>query len=87
MNVINPEIIGLIAATLTTASFVPQVFKIWKHRKTDGVSLSMYVVMFIGVILWLSYGVMINSISVIIANSVTAVLQLVIIYSKLTVKT
>ena len=86
MNTINPEIIGFIAATLTTASFVPQVYKIWKHRKTDGVSLSMYIVMFIGVLLWLSYGALIKSVSVITANSVTAVLQLMIIYSKLKVK-
>ncbi|MDC3132966.1 SemiSWEET transporter [Flavobacteriaceae bacterium] len=86
MNTINPEIIGFIAATLTTASFVPQVYKIWKFRKTDGVSLIMYIVMFIGVLLWLSYGVLINSVSVIAANAVTAVLQLMIIYSKLKVK-
>ncbi len=86
MNTINPEIIGFIAATLTTASFVPQVYKIWKFRKTDGVSLIMYIVMFIGVLLWLSYGVLINSVSVITANAVTAVLQLMIIYSKLKVK-
>lgn len=83
MNTINPEIIGFIAATLTTVSFLPQVYKIRKYRKTDGVSLSMYVVMLIGVLLWLLYGVMINSVSVITANSVTAVLQIIIIYYKL----
>lgn len=86
MNDINPEIIGIIAATLTTASFVPQVHKIWKFKKTDGVSLSMYVVMLIGVFLWLCYGIMIESISVIMANSITAFLQLIIIYFKIKVK-
>lgn len=86
MNTFNPEIIGFIAATLTTVAFLPQVYKIWKHRNSDGVSLSMYIVMFSGVLLWLFYGIMIESISVITANSITAFLQLAIIYFKLKVK-
>lgn len=86
MKTLNPEIIGFIAATLTTVAFLPQVYKIWKYRNSDGVSLSMYIVMFSGVLLWLYYGIMINSISVITANSITAILQLTIIYFKLKVK-
>lgn len=55
------EIIGLIAAALTTSAFVPQVYKAWKSKSTESLSLSMYVVFFIGIMLWLVYGFHLNS--------------------------
>ncbi len=78
----NIEIIGLIAATLTTASFVPQVYKIWNTKEVENISLSMYLVMLTGVFLWLTYGVLIDSISIILANIVTAILVCMIIFFK-----
>ena len=82
---INPifEIIGLLAAFLTTSAFIPQVYKIYKDKNADGISLTMYIILFIGVILWLIYGILIGSISIVIANGITALLQLSIIFFKL----
>ena len=82
---INPlnESIGILAAILTTSAFIPQVYKIYKEKKAQGVSLTMYLIMFVGVLLWLVYGVLIGSIAIIIANSVTAILQLFVIIFKL----
>ena len=82
---INPifEIIGLLAAFLTTSAFIPQVYKIYKDKNADGISLTMYIILFIGVLLWLIYGVLIGSVSIIIANGITALLQLSIIIFKL----
>ena len=77
------ESIGIIAAILTTSAFIPQVYKIYKEKKAQGVSLLMYLIMFVGVLLWLVYGVLIGSIAIIIANSVTAILQLLVIIFKL----
>tara|TARA_B100001063_G_scaffold73802_1_gene68034 strand:+ start:11423 stop:11680 length:258 start_codon:yes stop_codon:yes gene_type:complete len=77
------EIIGLLAAFLTTSAFIPQVYKIYKEKKADGISLTMYVILFIGVLLWLIYGILIGSLSIIIANGITALLQLSIIIFKL----
>ena len=77
------ESIGIIAAILTTSAFIPQVYKIYKEKKAQGVSLLMYLIMFVGVLLWLVYGVLIGSIAIIIANSVTAILQLIVIIFKL----
>ena len=77
------EVIGLSAAFLTTSAFIPQVYKIYKEKNADGISLTMYIILFIGVILWFVYGVLIGSISIIIANGVTALLQLSIIIFKL----
>ena len=77
------ESIGIIAAILTTSAFIPQVYKIYKEKKAQGVSLTMYLIMLVGVLLWLVYGVLIGSIAIILANSVTAVLQLFVIIFKL----
>ena len=77
------ESIGFIAAILTTSAFIPQVYKIYKEKKAQGVSLTMYLIMFVGVLLWLVYGILIGSIAIIVANSVTAILQLFVIIFKL----
>ena len=68
---INPifEIIGLSAAFLTTSAFIPQVYKIYKEKNADGISLTMYIILFIGVLLWLLYGILIGSGSIIVAAS------------------
>ena len=57
------EIIGLIAATFTTVAFIPQVLKIWKNRDASGVSVSMYVIMLIGICIWLYFGILIGSVA------------------------
>jgi len=80
------EVIGLIAALLTTAAFVPQVYKTWQTKSADGLSLTMYLVFLTGIVLWLVYGVYLNSLAMIIANSITIVLTIVLIYFKLTFK-
>ena len=68
------EIIGLIAAVCTTFAFVPQVMKVWKTKQTKDLSLRMYSIMFLGILLWLVYGIRIDSLSIILANVVTATL-------------
>ncbi len=77
------EIIGLIAAVLTTSSFVPQVYKTWKTKSVGNLSLTMYLAMFIGILLWLIYGIHLSSFSMIVANSVTALLTFILIILKL----
>lgn len=79
---IHIEIIGLLAAVLTTISFVPQVYKIWKTKTAESVSLTMFLLFFAGVMLWLFYGIYLHSFAMTIANFVTGILALVIIYYK-----
>ncbi len=80
------EIIGLIAAVLTTSAYVPQAYKAWKTKSAGSISLTMYLIMLLGIILWLVYGIHMNSIAMILANSVTIILTLVIIIFKLKYK-
>ena len=82
----NIEIIGFIAAILTISAYVPQVYKIWKTKNSESVSLSMYLVMFLGISLWLVYGINVKSASIIVANTITLVIILMILYFKITSK-
>jgi len=77
------EIIGLLAAFITTASFLPQVIKTYKTKDTSGLSLTMYITFFIGIVLWLIYGIYLNSLPMILANFITAILSLFLIIMKL----
>ena len=80
------EIIGFVAALLTTSAFVPQVIKVWKLKYSNGVSVSMYLILLLGVFLWGVYGYLIGSMSIMIANTVTGLLQLMILILILTNK-
>ena len=63
------EAVGLIAACLTTSSFLPQAIRIWRTRSARDVSLAMYLMMTAGNALWLTYGILIGSVSMIFANA------------------
>jgi MtN3 and saliva related transmembrane protein len=80
------ELIGMVAGTLTTVSFVPQVMKTWKSRSAKDISLGMFLLFSLGVALWLIYGIGISSMPVILANAITLVLALGIILMKVTFK-
>ena len=82
----NIEILGLVAAIFTTSAFVPQVFKIWKHKSTKDISLVMYLVFFAGTSLWFVYGMYHESVSMILANGITSALILLVIGLKLKYK-
>jgi MtN3 and saliva related transmembrane protein len=75
--------VGYIAATLTTAAFLPQVLKVWKSKSTKDLALPTLLSFILGVGMWLIYGLLVKSIPVIIANAVTLVLNLVILRFKL----
>ena len=79
----NIEILGLVAAACTTAAFIPQVYRAWVSKSTRDISLIMYLVFVTGTILWFIYGVYHGSISIMLANGITAFLAMVIIYLKI----
>lgn len=86
-SIVDPiEIIGLMAATLTTSAFVPQVYKAWRHRSTKDISLVMYIAFFVGTLLWLYYGLVHKSLAIILANGVTCFLVGVMLFLKLRFK-
>ncbi len=77
------ETIGYVAAALTTLSFAPQAWLVFRTRDVSGVSLGMYAAMVSGVALWLVYGVLIRSWPLVVANLVTLSLSGAILLMKL----
>jgi MtN3 and saliva related transmembrane protein len=72
----NSEVIGIIAGALSCTTFLPQVIKTWRSKSTKDVSLTMFLIASAGTTLWLIYGIMINSISIIGTNIVVLVFTL-----------
>ena len=81
--IINPETIGYLAATLTTASFLPQAILTIRTKDTESLSLSMYSLFTLGVFCWLIYGVYISNKAIIFANAVTLALSASILSFKI----
>ena len=79
----NADIIGAVAAFLTTVSFVPQAAKVLRTRETEAISLVMYSMFTAGVATWLAYGILTTQWSIIIANAITVVLAGTILVMKL----
>jgi MtN3 and saliva related transmembrane protein len=79
----NPEIIGYIAAILTTLAYIPQTIKVVRSKHTTSLSLVMYTFLSGGVGLWLVYGILIESPSLILANSLSLMMIMVILLMKI----
>lgn len=73
------EIIGLVAAVLTTYAFIPQVVKTWKTKDVSAFSLPTFSLFFLGIICWLIYGILRDSLSMILANAITLVSSLLLL--------
>lgn len=84
MNLIT--VLGLIAGTLTTISFIPQVIKVVTSKSTKDISFLMFLIFTIGVFAWLMYGLLISDLPVIIANFITFILSLIILIYKIRFK-
>jgi MtN3 and saliva related transmembrane protein len=79
-------IIGFVAAVFTTSGFLPQVYKIFRTKSTKDISFAMYMVLAIGTLLWLLYGIMIKELPIIVANSISLSLISAIIVLKVKYK-
>ncbi|MBC8057966.1 MAG: SemiSWEET transporter [Rhizobiales bacterium] len=77
------DTLGYAAATLTTASFLPQAWLTFRTRDVSGISLAMYSVFTFGIALWLAYGVLLQAWPIVIANAVTLALAAGILTMKL----
>jgi MtN3 and saliva related transmembrane protein len=76
------DLLGFVAGTLTTLSFLPQVHKAWTTRRCTDLSLGMLLAFGAGVLLWLIYGLRLRAAPVIVANAVTLALIVVLIVLK-----
>ena len=83
---ITHELLGYLAAALTTGSFVPQALHTMRTRDVSGISLTMYAAFTAGVALWLAYGVALGQWPIIVANAITLALAATILAIKVLVE-
>lgn len=83
MQINTMEIVGLVAGACTTFSFLPQVIHTWRTKSVEDISLRMYMLLTFGVILWLVYGLYLESLSLILTNSITLILAASILVMKI----
>jgi len=79
----NIEILGYIAAALTTVAFVPQVVLVYKTKNTSSISLLMFLIFNLGLICWGIYGIILHQLPIILANCVTLALAMYILLMKI----
>ena len=80
------EILGLVAGTITSITFVPQVIKIWKTKSAKDLSMGTLLFLVLNVSLWLLYGILTNLYPIIITNGIVLSMVFIMIYFKLTFK-
>ena len=76
-------VIGICAGILTTSSFLPQVIKIHRTKKTSDLSLAMFIILALGISLWIIYGILLKSLPILLANSIVFVLCVYLIIAKI----
>ncbi|MDP3332007.1 MAG: SemiSWEET transporter [Methylococcaceae bacterium] len=78
------DILGLVASCFTSSSFAPQIWRTWKTRDVSSMSLSTYLILTIGVSMWLLYGVLKGDLPLIVANTtmvmMTGTITLMIVF-------
>ncbi|QLE54794.1 SemiSWEET transporter [Nostoc sp. TCL26-01] len=75
--------LGLLAAALTTFSFLPQMWQTWQTKSAKDVSFVMLITFISGIFLWLIYGIILQSLPIILANSVTLFFNFIILWLKI----
>jgi MtN3 and saliva related transmembrane protein len=75
-------VLGYSAGALTTLSLLPQVIKIWKSKSANDISPVMFIIFSFGIALWIIYGFAIQSMPVIVANFVSLLLGIIILWLK-----
>ena len=78
------DFFGFSAALLTTIAFLPQLYKTWRTKSADDVSLIMLILFIIGLICWIIYGLKIHSIPILVANIITFIFNFSILILKIT---
>ncbi|MEB3355163.1 MAG: SemiSWEET transporter [Synechococcales bacterium] len=81
MNLVTT--LGLVAGSLTTIAYLPQLLKTWRSKSAEDISWSMLITLCLGIVLWLVYGSYVHDLPVILANVVTLMLTSFILVLKI----
>ncbi|KQB37085.1 SemiSWEET family sugar transporter [Flavobacterium aquidurense] len=78
MNAIDA--VGLFAGTCVTISVIPQIIKVWKTKKVKQISLKTFGILTFGIMVWIVYGILKEDLPIILTNSVSLCLNLIMVY-------
>jgi MtN3 and saliva related transmembrane protein len=76
------DTLGLIAGTLTTISFIPQVWRIWQTKSANDISWGMFIIFAIGNMMWFAYGWSLSAVPILVSSGVTLALACAILVMK-----
>ena len=76
------DMVGHLGSIISSVTFMPQVYRVWKTKPAGDLSMSMMTILFVSTLVWIVYGVGKNVLPVIICNSIICFLSLVLIYFK-----
>ncbi len=74
------DVLGLVAGICTTVAVIPQIFKAWKTKKVKDISPGMFIVLIIGVFLWVIYGITQHDLPIIATNGASLALNSFMFY-------
>jgi MtN3 and saliva related transmembrane protein len=77
------EYIGLLGSAISSITFMPQVYQVWKTKSVGDLNLTMLLIVFTSTIIWLIYGIGKGLLPVILCNSIICLLSLLLIYFKI----
>ena len=80
------EFVGHVGAFLSSVTFIPQVYKVWKTRSANDLSLTMLLIVFASTVIWLVYAFALMLWPVILANCIVGFLSILLLYFKMTFK-
>lgn len=78
----NPELLGLVAGTLSCITFVPQIFKTWRSKSVKDISVTSFTIVVVSTLIWLVYGFLKNLPSVILTNVVVCLSAVIMLALK-----
>jgi len=73
------DAIGIVAGVLGVIAWWPQLKRVWSEKRHDGISVPTFLIVCLSISLWLTYGVLTESMPIIAANAVTLLVLLVLI--------
>lgn len=77
------QILGLMAGTITSITFLPQVIRIWKTKSVKDISMLMMILLIAGTSMWLTYGLLMKDAAIIYTNVMVLVMSLIMFYFKI----
>ena len=80
------ELLGLLAGVIGIVAWIPQIIQVWVHKRHDGLSLTTFGVVAIALALWLVYGILVDSLAMVVANIMTLTVIGVVFFGVLRIR-